>query len=165
MTEPEPEATGEPSPQPDDDRAPDHDEAPAADAGKPRRSPWEIDPESYAKALARTEEEELRAGAAFPGGKPFPIPTSYVELGEVTEDAAAPAPQRAWYAVNDRPVKFQPTPDGGLDVLAMNMRTGRFERDLSYLTRCLEPHADVDQFPDEASFDAYVAELRRRILG
>lgn len=72
-------------------------------------------------------------------------------------------PRAEFYAVNDRPVKFVPTPNGGLDVQALNMLTGEFERDMSFLSRCLLPAGDVDKFGDEASFNLFVEETRRKI--
>ncbi len=71
----------------------------------------------------------------------------------------APPPVTRYYAVNDRPVKFVPTPDGGLDILALNMRTGEFERAMQYLSKVSDPFADVDEL-DEADFEARVAEIR-----
>jgi hypothetical protein len=67
-----------------------------------------------------------------------------------------------YYAVNDRPVKLVPTEEGGMDVLVLNWKTGDFERDLSYLSRCYDPSQDVDQFT-EVEFNAYIAQLRQKI--
>lgn len=128
------------------------------------RSKWEIDPHTYAKALKNVQDAEEKARTAFPDGKPFPIPDTYYDL---VDDPPAPethAPVAHYYAVNDRPVKLVPTPDGGLDVLALDMRTGEFERDMGFLSRCLIPGGDVDAFESEASFLAYVEEVRRMIL-
>jgi hypothetical protein len=66
-----------------------------------------------------------------------------------------------YYAVNDRPVKMIPTDEGGLDVLAMNLKTGEFERDMSYGHRIFGT-SDIDQFT-EAQFEDYVATLRQLI--
>lgn len=44
----------------------------------------------------------------------------------------------------------------------MNLKTGEFECDMSYLSRCYDPDADVDQFT-EHSFNQYVQQLRREI--
>lgn len=68
-----------------------------------------------------------------------------------------------YYAVNDRPVKMIATPEGGRDVLVMNMKTGEFERDMSYGYQIHEPGKDVDQFT-EPEFNEYVAVLKQRIL-
>lgn len=72
-------------------------------------------------------------------------------------------PEPEYYAVNDRPVKMIPTPDGGRTVLVMNMKTGEFERDISYLSRCYNPDLDVDQF-SEVEFNQYIEQLRNEIL-
>lgn len=50
-----------------------------------------------------------------------------------------------------------------MDVQALNMRTGVFERDMSYLSRCVIPSGDVDVFATEMDFDAYVRKIRDRI--
>jgi hypothetical protein len=68
-----------------------------------------------------------------------------------------------YYAVNDRPVKMIATSEGGRDVLAMNMRTGKFERDMSYGYQIHEPGKDVDQFTEQ-EFKEYVAVLKQSIL-
>lgn len=67
----------------------------------------------------------------------------------------------AFYLVNDRPVKLLETPDGGLTVLVYNWKTGEFDRDMSYLSRCSEPGKDVDKLT-ESDFNQYVADLRRQ---
>jgi hypothetical protein len=68
-----------------------------------------------------------------------------------------------YYAVNDRPVKLIDTAEGGQDVLVMNLKTGEFERDMSYGDHIHAPFKDVDQFT-EAEFDDYVATLRQTIV-
>lgn len=67
-----------------------------------------------------------------------------------------------YYAVNDRPVKIIPTLDGGMDVLVMNLKTGKFERDIDYLPYGSEAWKDIDKFSEE-QFERYVEELRRKI--
>ena len=67
-----------------------------------------------------------------------------------------------YYAVNDRPVKVITTSQGGGDVMVMNMRTGEFERDLSYGYRIREPGKDVDKFTEQ-EFDDYVLVLKQYI--
>ncbi|UBF24495.1 hypothetical protein K9N68_22770 [Kovacikia minuta CCNUW1] len=55
-----------------------------------------------------------------------------------------------WYfLVNDRPVKVTATPDGGMDVLILNLSTGELERDMAYLTLCFEPGQDVHRLSEE----------------
>ena len=71
-------------------------------------------------------------------------------------------PEVEYYTVNDRPVKMVPTTDGGRRVLVMNLDTGEFEPDMSYLSRCYNPEQDVDRL-SETMFDRYVTELRRGI--
>ena len=79
----------------------------------------------------------------------------------MSNDFYSPKPE--YYAVNDRPVKMLPTADGGRTVLVMNMKTGEFERDMSYLSRCYNPEQDVDEFSEE-EFNQYVEKLRSEIL-
>lgn len=67
-----------------------------------------------------------------------------------------------YFAVTDRPVKIVETSDDGLNVLAMNITTGEFERDMSYLSRCFEPGRDVDKFT-EPEFMEYVEILRNEV--
>jgi GTP pyrophosphokinase len=50
------------------------------------------------------------------------------------------------------------TADGGLDVLAYDHNTGSFQRDMSYLARCSDPFADVDQL-SERQFEEHVRRL------
>lgn len=71
-------------------------------------------------------------------------------------------PEVEYYTVNDLPIKMVPTTDGGRRVLVMNLDTGDFESDMSYLSRCYNPEQDVDRL-SEAMFDRYVTKLRRGI--
>lgn len=71
-------------------------------------------------------------------------------------------PEVEYYTVNDLPIKMVPTTDGGRRVLVMNLDTGEFEPDMSYLSRCYNPEQDVDRL-SEAMFDRYVTQLRRGI--
>ena len=73
------------------------------------------------------------------------------------------SPKLEYYAVNDRPVKMISIPNEGRDVLVMNLKTGEFERDMSYLSRCYDPDQDVDQF-SEQTFNQYVEVLRSEII-
>jgi hypothetical protein len=59
-----------------------------------------------------------------------------------------------------RPVKAVRTPEGGLDVLAYDWKTGRFEREMRYLTTLTTPTNEDAEFVDRAAFDAHVAKLR-----
>lgn len=67
-----------------------------------------------------------------------------------------------YYAVNDRPVKIVSTIDGGKEVLVMDLQTGKFKPDMSYLSRCYNPEQDVDRL-SQIAFEQYVMELKRRI--
>ena len=71
-------------------------------------------------------------------------------------------PEPEYYTVNDRPVKILATPDGGKKVLVMNLYTGKFEPDMSYLSRCYNPEQDVDCL-SAIMFNQYVTELKRQI--
>jgi hypothetical protein len=64
-----------------------------------------------------------------------------------------------FYAVNDRPVKFAETPDGGLTVLVYDFETGELARDMDYLDKPFEPGKDVDQLTEE-QFEQLLAKLR-----
>ncbi|WP_421657797.1 hypothetical protein [Leptothermofonsia sp. ETS-13] len=58
--------------------------------------------------------------------------------------------QFPWYfVINDRPVKVVATPDGGMDVLILNLTTGTLERNTAYLSRCFEPGQDVVRISEE----------------
>ena len=68
-----------------------------------------------------------------------------------------------YYTVNDRPVKLVSTFDGGRKVLVMNLHTGEFESDISYLSRCYNPEQDVDSL-SATMFEQYVSEIRKKII-
>lgn len=61
-----------------------------------------------------------------------------------------------------RPVKAVRTPEGGLDVLAYDWKTGRFEREMKYLTTLTAPTNEDAEFVDRAAFEAHVAGLRAK---
>lgn len=68
--------------------------------------------------------------------------------------------ETAYYAVNDRPVKIVPTPDGGADCLVFDFATGGFTPDRRYLSQVLPGSGkDVDKL-SEQEFAALV-EARR----
>ena len=71
-------------------------------------------------------------------------------------------PEVEYYTVNDRPVKMLSTANGGKKVLVLNLHTGEFEADLSYLSRCYNPEQDVDRL-SKTVFESYVAQLKREI--
>lgn len=83
-----------------------------------------------------------------------PAPRKAPQPAAKPEKAGRPLPW--YYALNDRPIKFVETPEGGMDVLALNLRTGEFERDMGLLwVSNGKPFADIDQL-DEAGFDRLV---------
>ncbi|MCA2977549.1 MAG: hypothetical protein INH41_08110 [Myxococcaceae bacterium] len=69
-----------------------------------------------------------------------------------------------YFFIGDRPVKLVATPDGGLDVLALDWDTAEFVRDLRYLSRCLHGDGEVDEV-DAPEFDARVAREVARARG
>jgi len=62
--------------------------------------------------------------------------------------------------VGDRPVKAVDTPDGGMDVLAFDWKTGEFVRDMSYTHTLVHPLDEDVDFVDEAEFEWRVHALR-----
>ncbi len=70
-----------------------------------------------------------------------------------------------YYAVNDRPVMVVRTPDGGLDTLVFDWRTGGFVPDRSYVARVSETGIgkDVDSL-SAPEFERLVGALRARVL-
>lgn len=67
-----------------------------------------------------------------------------------------------YYAVNDRPCLMAETPDGGADMLVLDMRTGALVPDRSYFLRVSEVGKDVDALT-ETQFEEAVRAIRRRI--
>lgn len=64
-----------------------------------------------------------------------------------------------FYAVNDRPVKFEQTPSGGLRVLVYDFASGELTPDMSYLSAPFKPGADVDELSAE-KFELLLTQLR-----
>ena len=58
-----------------------------------------------------------------------------------------------YYALNDRPGKIFETADGGLDVVALDMRTGEWIRDYDFMDGVYGHGRDVDKLTKE-EFDA-----------
>ncbi len=54
-----------------------------------------------------------------------------------------------FFVINDRPVKVVATPDGGMDVLILNMATGDLEGNIDYLAQCFEPGQNVQRITEE----------------
>lgn len=72
----------------------------------------------------------------------------------------ATKPYPWFYAVNDRPVKFAETADGGMTVLVYDFESGELVPDMDYLSAPFRPGADVDELT-EAQFEALLTQLRR----
>ncbi len=73
-----------------------------------------------------------------------------------------------WYAVNDRPVRLVETAEGGLRCEVLDLRSGCFVEDYSYLVDvgpASDPFKDVDAFPDSADFERLVARHRAELVG
>lgn len=64
-----------------------------------------------------------------------------------------------YFAVNDLPVKFVETDDGGMDVLAWDWQARDFVRHLEYLDAVMRPASDVQEL-SESEFNALVARTR-----
>jgi hypothetical protein len=64
------------------------------------------------------------------------------------------------HAVDDRPVRLERLPSGEIAALALDLRSGAFVRDDSYLGRIAGRPAGAEELP-AASFDRLVAALRR----
>jgi hypothetical protein len=65
-----------------------------------------------------------------------------------------------WYfLVNDRPVKVIATPNGGMNVLILNLTTGELEQDMAYLALCFEPGQNVKRL-SEAEFNTQITALK-----
>ena len=65
--------------------------------------------------------------------------------------------------VGARPVKLVSTEDGGMDCLAYDWQTGKFERNMDYLTRAVmadDPEVDI---VTEKEFNQEVARLRNQL--
>jgi hypothetical protein len=71
-----------------------------------------------------------------------------------------------YHAVDNIPVKLIPTRKGELEFFALNMQTGEFQRDMSYLpffTAVSYDYIERVQHFTESQFDAYVSEVRKTI--
>jgi hypothetical protein len=65
-----------------------------------------------------------------------------------------------WYfTINDRPVQVVATPDGGMDVLVLNLTTGVMERDMAYLVQCFEPGQNVQRLSED-EFNTRIAAIQ-----
>lgn len=122
------------------------------------------DAEHPYEALVEGKTWQIRIGD-FPTEPMYSLLIDGLDVATFDEWPVAwskPAPRETqvrYYLVNDRPVKFVPTHDGGMDVLALNMRTGEFQREMEYLSKVTDPFADVDTVK-ENEFAERVAEVR-----
>ncbi|MBF0105537.1 MAG: hypothetical protein HQM16_09460 [Deltaproteobacteria bacterium] len=94
--------------------------------------------------------------------EPFGAESKPVSAIKTTPPPKKCSANNKYYTVNDRPVRFVVMPDGGMDVEALNMATGIFERDMSYLSKCSGGEGDIDSFT-EAEFNEYVDEIRKNL--
>ena len=70
-----------------------------------------------------------------------------------------------YFFVGELPVKFVATPDGGIDVLALDWKTGNFVREMRYLSRCMQGGGEIDEVeaPEvEAKVAREIAEIRAK---
>lgn len=67
-----------------------------------------------------------------------------------------------FFLLNDRPVKVVRKPDGGMDVLVLNLAAGEFERNLSSLSAVFKQYKDVDRLTEE-KFNRIVERIREEI--
>lgn len=61
-----------------------------------------------------------------------------------------------------RPVKFIPTPDGGMDILAFDWESGEFKRELSYLSKLFKQSPESEEVTEE-ELNLYVKKLINEI--
>ncbi|MDJ0696922.1 hypothetical protein [Mastigocoleus sp. MO_188.B34] len=67
-----------------------------------------------------------------------------------------------YYIVGIRPVKLLDTHNGELDCQVYQWESGEFQRDISYLSRCIQGEGDVDKV-SQIDFEERVKELRQRL--
>lgn len=65
--------------------------------------------------------------------------------------------------IGDRPVKAIETESGGMEVLALNWKNGKFEREMKYLDRILSGDIEVSVV-DETNFKKKVEEIRSKLI-
>jgi hypothetical protein len=70
-----------------------------------------------------------------------------------------------FFRVGLRPVRFLPTPGGGLLVLAMNWATGAFEPAPEYVARVLFGTDDEEELTEQAFIDEVEAWRARNLTG
>jgi hypothetical protein len=65
--------------------------------------------------------------------------------------------------IGDRPVKAIETESGGMEVMALNWKNGKFEREMKYLDRILSGDIEVSVV-DEYDFQKKVEEIRSKLI-
>jgi hypothetical protein len=65
--------------------------------------------------------------------------------------------------IGARPVKAIETESSGMEVMALNWKNGKFERDMQYLDRILSGDIEVE-IVDKTEFEIRVDEIRSRII-
>ena len=65
--------------------------------------------------------------------------------------------------IGDRPVKAIETESGGMVVMALNWKNGKFEREMKYLDRILSGDIEVSVV-DENDFEKKVEEIRAKLI-
>lgn len=65
--------------------------------------------------------------------------------------------------IGDRPVKAIETESGGMEVMALNWKNGKFEREMKYLDRILFGDIEVSVV-DENNFKKKVEEIRSNLI-
>ncbi len=65
--------------------------------------------------------------------------------------------------IGDRPVKAIETENGGMDVVALNWKSGTFEREMKYLDRILSGDVEVEVV-DKKDFISKVDEIRSKMI-
>ena len=65
--------------------------------------------------------------------------------------------------IGDRPVKAIETESGGMEVMALNWKNGKFEREMKYLDRILSGDIEVS-IVDEYDFQKKVEEIRSKLI-
>lgn len=91
----------------------------------------------------------------------LPTKTYRIDPAEYRQESAEPDGTR-YFIAGARPVKLVPTPDGGLDVQAIDWETGAFVREMSYLSRISRGDHEIDEV-DAKHFAGEVALIRERI--
>lgn len=65
-----------------------------------------------------------------------------------------------FFTINDRPVKVVKHPDGGFDVMALNMQLGDWEPAMEYLDRYWRRDGDIEILTEQ-QFRQRVSQIRK----